>query len=117
MSKLALWKLIAVGATCVATAWGASAENFNIPAGDLSAALDAYTAQTGISLVVSAEAVKGAHTRGVHGDLSASDALLRILSGTGFVGRQAANGVAVVRNRQSSDTSNDLPSIHMAATS
>jgi iron complex outermembrane recepter protein len=118
MSGKALWKSIVAGTACaIMAASGALAENFNIPAGDLSAALDTYTTQTGISLVVSAEAVKGARTKGVHGDLSAGDALLRILAGTGFVGRQAANGVAVVRDGRSSGVSDDLLSKQMAAAS
>ena len=90
--KSALW-----GSACAALlASAASAETFNIPAGDLSRALDAYTAQTGIALVVSSEAVRGSHTRGAHGELTAAVALSRILSGTGFVERRAADGLVIV---------------------
>ncbi|HUJ03755.1 MAG TPA: hypothetical protein VLW75_08975, partial [Rhizomicrobium sp.] len=90
--KSLLW-----GSACAALfATGAFAETFDIPAGDLSAALDAYTAQTGIPLVVSSEAVRGSHTRGAHGELTAAVALSRILSGTGFVERRAADGLVIV---------------------
>ena len=63
----------------------ASAANFNIPGGDLKAALKSYSRQTGTSLVVSAAAIKGVRSEGVHGDLSSEDALSRILVGTGFI--------------------------------
>src|SRR6185437_1492493 len=66
-------------------------------AGDLAAALDAFTAQTGVSLMVSSKAVKGSRTRGAKGELSASAALSQILSGTGFTERREASGVAIVR--------------------
>ena len=77
-------------------ATGAAAETFNIPPGDLSQALDAYTAQTGIPLVVSSEAVRGSHTRGARGELTAAVALSHILSGTGFVQRREADGLVIV---------------------
>src|ERR1700688_4744481 len=62
----------------------AAATVFNIPAGDLQAALDAYATQSGIALIVSSDEVRGIHTSGVHGDLPAATALSRMLTGTGF---------------------------------
>ena len=44
---------------------GALADVFNIPAGHLDAALNAYTVQTGVTLLVSNDAIKGIRTRGV----------------------------------------------------
>ena len=43
----------------------AFAGNFNIPSGDLASALNAYTEQTGVALIVSGEAVRGVRTHGV----------------------------------------------------
>src|SRR6185437_14916916 len=98
--KTLLW-----GSACAAMLSSAAyAETFNIPAGDLSSALDAYTAQTGIALVVSSEAVRGSHTRGAHGELTATAALSRILSGTGFVERRAADGLVIVPEKKSSSS-------------
>ncbi len=99
MSRTAYLKSILVGTASVLFFAAAQAEDFDIPAGNLSAALDAYSAQTGISLMVSSDAVKGLHTKGVKGDLTANDALSRILSGTGFATRRySPDSVALIRS-------------------
>ncbi len=81
----------------------AIAETFDIPAGALSAALDIYTAKTGVDLAVSAQALRGARTKGVVGNMSAEEALTRILSGTGFGTRHVGNAVAIVRDDRTGD--------------
>jgi outer membrane receptor protein involved in Fe transport len=77
-------------------ATGVQAASLNIPGGDLGAALDSYMKQTGVSVIVSYSAVKGAQTRGVKGNLSADDALTKLLSGTGFVPRHQDGAVMIV---------------------
>jgi outer membrane receptor protein involved in Fe transport len=99
MSRTAILKSILAGTAATLMASAANAENFNIPAGDLASARDAYSAQTGISLMVSSDAVRGLKTRGAKGDLTANDALSRILSGTGFATRRySTDSVAIIRN-------------------
>jgi outer membrane receptor protein involved in Fe transport len=89
---------ILTGACAAAIATAAHAEEFNIASGDLKAALTTYARQTGVSVIVSGDAVKGVHTRGVQGNLSADAALTRILSGTGFTIRRDPSGaMAIVR--------------------
>ena len=89
------------------------AKNFNIPGGDLAAALDAYTQQTGISLIVSGEALKGARTNGVKGDMSDESALLRVLKGTGFKANHDPSGlIGIVHDNQAFD---EQPAMHLAA--
>jgi outer membrane receptor protein involved in Fe transport len=98
----------------------ARADTFNIPGGDLETALSAYMAQTGVALVVSDDAIKGVHSRGVNGTLSSEDALTHILAGTGFVMRHHADGaVMIVReSRASSDRPpGDIATRNMAAAS
>src|SRR6185312_10831554 len=92
---------------CVAMAASAAqAENFNIPAGNLSAALDRYMQQTGVSLIVSGEAVRGVRTKGVRGDLNPDSALSRILNGTGFdVQRRPSGALMIVPGGPSSSSS------------
>jgi outer membrane receptor protein involved in Fe transport len=92
---------------CVAIAASAAqAENFDIPAGDLSAALDRYTQQTGVSLIVSGDAVRGVRTKGVHGDLNPQSALGRILKGTGFdVQRRPSGALMIVPGAPASSSS------------
>ncbi|HEY5239043.1 MAG TPA: secretin and TonB N-terminal domain-containing protein, partial [Rhizomicrobium sp.] len=99
----------------IALATGAMAEQFNIPAGDLKNVLNAYTAQTGFSLMVSDSAIKGVRSRGVKGDLSADEALTRILAGSGFIVRNDAGVIAVVRGRQQSSDALDDQSIARVA--
>jgi outer membrane receptor protein involved in Fe transport len=80
------------GTALAALATAAAAEQFNIPAGDLKTALDVYAHQTGTQLLVSTDAVKGVHTRGVQGDMGADTALSHLLSGTGFKSINTAPG-------------------------
>jgi outer membrane receptor protein involved in Fe transport len=91
-------------ATVVFAASAGFAEDFNIPSGDLKGALETYTRQTGVSLVVSGEAIKGVRTRGVRGDFSTDDALVHLLSGTGFtVNRHTASAITIVPDMRSGD--------------
>jgi len=91
------------GVACMANL--AFASSFNIPAGDMDHALQAYMAQSGVQLFVSDDVVKGLHTGGVKGDLSADDALSHLLSGTGLTSHRDKGAVAIVRRGQSSDAS------------
>jgi outer membrane receptor protein involved in Fe transport len=92
----------------------AFAENFNIPGGDLATALDLYTRQTGVALLVSDDAIRGIRTGGVIGALSADDALTHILSGTGFVMKRRNTGAITVVRAQSSSAKEDA-SLQIAA--
>jgi iron complex outermembrane receptor protein len=79
-----LLRATASGLALAAFAGAAQAADFNVPAGDLKGALDAYTDQSGVSVIVPSDQVRGARTKGVKGDLTAEAALSRILAGTGF---------------------------------
>jgi len=80
----------------------ATAENFNIPAGSLDAALNAYAVQTGATLLVSNDAIKGIRSSGANGSLSQDQALTHLLSGTGFTVRHTQSGaLAIVPDRSS----------------
>ena len=77
----------------------ATASDFNVPGGDLKAALHAYIKQAGVPLIVSDDAVKGVRTNGARGDLSPAEALSRILADTGFsMHRHASGAIAVVQD-------------------
>jgi len=94
MKKLRLLKSALVcGVSAIVLATAAYAGEFNIPGGDLATALDAYTKQSGVALLVSGEALRGARTNGVRGKLTADLALLRILNGTGFTERRDPSGL------------------------
>jgi len=99
MTRLSILKAAALGgAGVIALVSGASADEFNIPGGDLKAALHAYSAQTGVPVIASDQAVKDTRTNGAKGELTAEVALSRILQGTGFVAKREANAVAIVRD-------------------
>jgi iron complex outermembrane receptor protein len=103
MSKLKFLKAALAGGACAAAlATAAQAEIYAIPAGDLNTALSAYSATTGVQLIVSADAVRGVRTGGVTGDLSANAALTRILAGTGFVAHHNDSAVVIVPGRPES---------------
>jgi outer membrane receptor protein involved in Fe transport len=98
---------------------GAGAHGFDVPGGDLDAALNAYAKQSGVQLIYSGDAVRNVRTQGVKGDLSADDALVRILSGTGFIGRHdETGGIVVKRDRERSSSIRvdnfALPSMQLA---
>jgi iron complex outermembrane receptor protein len=102
MSKFINGIRIAVSFLCAVIFSGSAfAVHFDIPAGDLKSALAIYAKQTGVSLAVSDEEVKGVRTKGVFGDLSADDAIYHILSGTGFVvHRHSSSALTVVRDNR-----------------
>src|SRR5690242_4621039 len=89
---------LASAAIC-ALSTSAGATDFNIPGGDLKAALDAYSRQAGISLLYPVDEVRGIPSKGAQGELSSSDALTRILNGTGFrMNRHGESAVTIVRD-------------------
>jgi iron complex outermembrane recepter protein len=99
MSHSVLKSLALGGASAAVLATGAYANEFNVPGGDLKAALNAYAQQARVALIVSAGDVAGVKTKGVHGDLTADAALSRILDGTGLVTHHHASGaVTIVRD-------------------
>ncbi len=81
----------------------AHAGNFDIPSGDLKAALTAYTNQAGVQLLFSGEAMQGMRTRGAKGALSSDEALSRILSGTGFTAHREEGAIAIVPDERSAN--------------
>src|SRR5215475_3865193 len=95
-------QLIAGGIVAMGWAASAFAINFNIPAGDLNAALSDYSAKTGVQLIVAADAVKGIRTKGAVGEFAPDDALLHILAGTGFIARHKMGAAIIERGSASS---------------
>ncbi len=114
-----LLSLIAAGMLATLLSSVACAENFNIPGGTLAAALDSYTAKTGVDLVVSAQALKGIRTNGAKGDMSPDEALSRLLSGTGFAMQHESGAIAIVHKpqQQSDFAPSQSPAIQLAEAS
>lgn len=68
----------------------------NIPAGDLSTALDTLARESGAQFIYQADQLKGARTRGVSGTLSTDAALRRLLAGSGFTIHRDTSGAMVI---------------------
>ncbi|HEV2562233.1 MAG TPA: TonB-dependent receptor [Rhizomicrobium sp.] len=96
---------ILAGASTLVMATGAFANDFDIPGGDLKSALDAYMKQARVALMYPDDELRGVHTKGAKGELTATAALSRILSGTGFVTQQESGAIAVVRGRNAPEIS------------
>jgi outer membrane receptor protein involved in Fe transport len=109
-----LKRTLIAGTAVAALATTAAAEQFNIPAGDLKAALDVYARQTGTQLLVSTDAVKGVHTPGVRGEMGADAALSHLLAGTGFKSINTAPGTVGLIPSSSSSEVEGLQSFQLA---
>ncbi len=119
MLKFTLRNFVFACAACAASlASAAAGKEFNIPAGSLNAALNAYSKPSARYRAhrFGRYGQEGAKTKGVEGDLSPDEALSRILSGTGFVVyRDPAGALGITKTRQSvSDISEDS-AMHIAA--
>src|ERR1700730_17913389 len=93
--------IVAAAVCVVAIVAPAQAQNqsFQIASGNLGEALDAYIHQSGRQLIYRVDDVRGVHSPGVQGEMSADDALAALLSGTGFSIRSDSSGApAIVRN-------------------
>ena len=113
------WKSILAGSTCLVLSSAAFAGEFSIAGGELKDALNAYSVQSGLPLLVSTDAVKGIRSAGIRGDFSNDAALNHLLSGTGFVAERRAGGtIAIVRgHEQSSDSENEISDFQLAQAS
>ncbi len=110
-SRLRLGSAIAALACTAAPAF---AESFNVSAGDLKSALDAYAHQAGVTLAYSEDAIKGVRSRGVTGDLSPEAALSKILTGTGFTPRLHDGAVGIVRSQMKSSGAEEINPLQLA---
>jgi outer membrane receptor protein involved in Fe transport len=74
-------------------------ETLDIPAGDLTTALDSLARQSGAQFVYSADELKGLRTGGVKGSMTAPEALEKLLRGSGHhLQRDQSGAMAIVRD-------------------
>lgn len=67
-----------------AFAQNAAPKNFNVPAGDATAALKTFSQQAGVEVLFPTDAAQGVRTNAVSGSLTPRAALERMVAGTGF---------------------------------
>jgi iron complex outermembrane receptor protein len=85
------------GASVLTLVHPAAAKVFDIPGGDLAAALGAYMKQAGVNIIYSDDGVRGHRSRGAKGDYSETAALTQILRGTGFAAQTMPwNAIGIV---------------------
>ena len=102
MSRRHTLKAAVLGTVCTCALLSvARAADFNVPAGDLKKALDAYSQQAGTPLLYPSGEVTGIHTAGVHGNISAEGALSAILANTGFSVHRESGAAVISRDRSS----------------
>ncbi|HSZ73894.1 MAG TPA: TonB-dependent receptor, partial [Rhizomicrobium sp.] len=94
----------------------AYATTFNVPGGDLKTALDDFMRESGVALMYPTAELKGIHTAGVRGELSADDALEHILAGTGFsMHRHSSGMVGIVRSDSHAENARESDTVDLAA--
>ncbi|SEH14013.1 Outer membrane receptor for ferrienterochelin and colicins [Sphingopyxis sp. YR583] len=98
MKMRSLAATLATGVCVVAMATPAQAQTraYNIAAGSLKSALDAYGRQSGRQIIYKADDIRGARSAGVRGSLSAEAALAALLRGTGFSYRIDTSGAIAI---------------------
>ena len=82
LPRLALAAVLSLGLTLIASAADAGRKSYSLPAGDAAATLKQFSAQSGEQIVYPVAQVTGARTNAVSGDLTAREALDRMLAGT-----------------------------------
>ena len=88
--------IVAIVAPAQAATTQAQHQHFQIAAGDLGQALDAYIHQSGRQLIYRVDDVRGVHSPGVQGDMSADEALAAIPT-VGFVSHVDAAAIDAAR--------------------
>ncbi|MBK8816132.1 MAG: TonB-dependent receptor [Methylococcaceae bacterium] len=91
--------LLLILAVDPARADNSGAQQFNIPAGELSDALLQYSEASGRKILVNAELVNGLQTNGVRGNYSGDQALRHLLSGSGLIARETSTGSLTVEKQ------------------
>jgi iron complex outermembrane receptor protein len=88
--------LLVCGLSMTAHAMADQKTHVNVPAGDLTAGLELLAKQSGAEFVYSADQLKGLRTHGVAGELSAKDAVTKLLDGTKLQVRMDATGAMLI---------------------
>jgi len=100
MPQRTLKTMLAGGVCAFALAAGgmaaAQTRDFDVPAGDLSVALDAYARQSGVQIIYRIADVSGVRTQGARGALSSDEALAQLLEGTRFKIRRDPSGAIAI---------------------
>ena len=106
MKRANPFRVLLTGTVCAFVLAGAAAaqtRSFNVPAGELQPALDAYIQQAGVQLIYRVEDVRGLRTKGVRGEADVAAALSRLLADTGLTIQQDSSGAYAIVRRSGQD--------------
>ncbi|MCD0505710.1 TonB-dependent receptor, partial [Bordetella petrii] len=78
--------------------------SYQVPAGELAAALGRFADQAGVTVLFQPDAVRGRHSAGLQGAYSVEEALRRLLDGTGLAARERGKGTFVLLPRDATVT-------------
>ncbi len=106
---LVLAFVLAFSVAGTAVAQSNEVRQVDIPAGDMVTALDSLARQSGAQFIYRADQLRGLRTPGVHGTMSADQALDRLLQGSGFGVRHDASGASVIVREAPAATSQPVP--------
>lgn len=81
----------------------------SIPAQELGAALQLLAKQRDFQIVCRADLLKDLYTQGISGDLTADEALMKLLSGTGLIYRRLDEHTVTIIDGSSPETHNGAP--------
>ncbi|HEX6859582.1 MAG TPA: TonB-dependent receptor [Caulobacteraceae bacterium] len=96
-------KAVLAGSVCALALSGAAfaqTKSFDVPAGDLGFALDAYIRQSGEQLIYKVADVRGLKTSGVQGALNSEEALQQLLSGTQLKVKRDPSGLIAIASAE-----------------
>ncbi len=96
MALIAGASFAAIMCSAGAMAEEGAVKSFDIPQGDLKAALTAYIRQSGKELIFRDDQIRGLTTEGVQGMLSTSDALSRLLEGSQLKVKENPSGPLLI---------------------
>jgi outer membrane receptor protein involved in Fe transport len=100
MPQRTLKTMLAGGVCAFALAAGgmaaAQTRDFDVPAGDLSVALDTYARQSGVQIIYRIADVSGVRSQGAKGAYSPDEALAQLLEGTRFKIRRDPSGAIAI---------------------
>jgi iron complex outermembrane receptor protein len=87
----------------------AAVYTFDVPAGELTTALEVLARQAHIELIYTPNDTEGVKTRGVHGNVSVQAAIEQLLEGTHLVMSVHASGAILITREEESAKSSDAP--------
>src|SRR5688500_3073207 len=98
--------MLAAAAIAVAMAFGqvqaADTKPIDVPAGELTVALETLAKQSGVEFVYEVQQLRGLQTKGVHGELTTEKAVAKLLEGTKLRVTMHESGAVLIAEPQAS---------------